>query len=304
MHSRFAISFALLFGVLVSTAAAEPVREKSSNAKPATMTVMSWNIRYDNPRDGVNAWKHRKDWVAKIIQRERVDIVGLQEVLLRQLNDLKKRLPEMQVYGVGRDDGKTRGEFAPILFRRKRFALLDKSTFWLSRTPDKPGSRDWDAAITRIASWVKLKDRTTGRTFYVINTHFDHRGRIARENSALLLVKMLRKKFTDAPVLLTGDFNTTPGSKPYQNLVDTKGARSPSFQDARGKSTSKPQGPNSTWNGFRAIVANRRIDFVFVTKRVQVRRHRILSDQRKGRFPSDHLPVVTSCEIGKAKPAK
>ena len=185
-----------------------------SDARLQALNVMSWNIRYDNPRDGVNAWKNRKDWVAEIITTQKVDIVGLQEVLLRQLDDLKKRLPEMDVYGVGRDDGKSRGEFAPIFFPQERFDLLDKSTFWLSRTPDKVGSRDWDAAITRIASWVKLKDRNTGRVFYVINTHFDHRGEKARAESAALLAKQLREKFTEHPVILTGDFNTTPDSLP------------------------------------------------------------------------------------------
>lgn len=284
-----------------STKSKNAGRKEAAKSKPATLSVMSWNIRYDNPRDGANAWKHRRDWVAQIIKREDADVVGLQEVLRRQFDDLKKRLPAMVAYGVGRDDGKTRGEFAPILFRRKRFQLLEKSTFWLSRTPDKPGSRDWDAAITRIASWVKLKDRLTGKTFFVINTHFDHRGRTARAKSASLIVKKLREKFGRYPVLLTGDFNTTPGSKPYQTLVGTGTPKGRRLYDAHKLSASKPQGPNSTWNGFRAVVPKRRIDFVFVTEDVKVLRHRILTDQRKGRFPSDHLPVVTRVEIHSAK---
>jgi endonuclease/exonuclease/phosphatase family metal-dependent hydrolase len=266
-------------------------------AKPQSLKVMSWNVRYDNPRDGVNAWKHRKDWVAEIITTQNVDVAGLQEVLLGQLNDLKKRLPEMDAYGVGRDDGKTRGEFAPVLFRRERFELLDKSTFWLSRTPEKVGSRDWDAAITRIASWVKLKDRNTNYVFYVINTHFDHRGERARVESAALLVKQLREKFTDHPVILTGDFNTTPDSLPYKTLVGTDKTKKPVYRDALNHSAKKPEGPDSTWNGFRSIVPNRRIDFVFVTDSLSVLQHRILADQRNGRFPSDHLPVLTELEL-------
>lgn len=280
---------------VLTTAALAEGRE----AKPQTVNVMSWNIRYDNPRDGADAWRHRKDWVAEIIKREKVDIIGLQEVLLRQLNDLKERLPEMEAYGVGRDDGKTRGEYSPVLFRRDRFELLDKSTFWLSRTPEKVGSKDWDAAITRVASWVKLKDRRNGNVFYAINTHFDHRGKVARAKSAALLVKQLREKFADHPVVLTGDFNARPNSLPYKTLVGTKETKGRIYRDAIDRSAAKPRGPRSTWNGFRAIVPNQRIDFVFTTDAVKVLEHRTLVDQRKGRFPSDHLPVLTKLEIGK-----
>lgn len=224
--------------------------------QPPTIQVMSWNVRYDNPRDGVNAWKHRRDWVAEIINKQKADIAGLQEVLPGQLVDLRKRLPEMDVYGVGRDDGRKRGEHVPILFRRKRFELLKKSTFWLSQNPNKPGSRDWGAAITRIASWVQLKDRRSGMVFYVINTHFDHRGTLARAKSAELLTAQLRTRFNDHPVILMGDFNTTPGSIPYKTLTKAK-AKQPTFRDAFQVSGKKPQGPSSTWNGFRAIVPHR-----------------------------------------------
>ena len=288
---RFA--FALVGGLLVATTLpADPPA-----AEPSTLNVMSWNIRYDNPRDGLNAWQNRKDRVAETVKTQGVDIAGLQEVLVGQLNDLKERLPDMASYGVGRDDGEARGEFAPILFRRTRFELLDKSTFWLSRTPNKIGSRDWDAVITRIASWVKLKDRRTKRIFYVINTHFDHRGREARVESAALLVRQVRDKFSDHPVILTGDFNATPDSTPYKTLVGVAEAGEPVLGDALHRSAKKPEGPNSTWNGFRSVVENRRIDFVFVNDSVHVLRHWILDDQRDGRFASDHLPVLTTLDL-------
>jgi endonuclease/exonuclease/phosphatase family metal-dependent hydrolase len=267
---------------------ADPAREST------TINLMSWNIRYDTSRDGVNAWPERKDWVAEIIRREQADLVGLQEVLKHQLDDLRERLPHMDSYGVGRDDGQTRGEYVPILYRKERFEVVDRDTFWLSLNPDQPGSRDWDAAITRIASWIKLKDRQGGQVFYVINTHFDHRGATARVNSAKLLVKRLREKFHDHPVLLVGDFNTKPGTEPYQSLTENKSGDGALFRDAIGLSAEPPQGPDSTWNGFREIVPGQRIDFVFVTDSVRVLRHRILDDQREGRFPSDHLPVWTA----------
>ncbi|HSG71985.1 MAG TPA: endonuclease/exonuclease/phosphatase family protein, partial [Planctomycetaceae bacterium] len=240
---RIVLSF-LVVCLLTPTLWSAPPDEKS----PA-MNVMTWNIRYDNRGDGENAWTHRKDWVAEIVQREKADIVGLQEVLKHQLDDLTQRLPELAAYGVGRDDGKTKGEYSPILYRKDRFEVLDKSTFWLSKTPDQPGSRDWDAAITRIASWLKLKDRRSGQVFYAINTHFDHRGSEARANSAALLVRMLREKFNDHPVLLTGDFNTKPDSVPYKTLIERNPAPSMSFYDALGISEAKAEGPDSTWNG-------------------------------------------------------
>ena len=211
---------------------------------------------------------------------------------------MQKSLPAYAVYGVGRDDGKQRGEFAPIFYRKDRLELLDSDTFWLSPTPDKVGSRGWDAAITRIASWVKLKDKRTGEAFYVVNTHFDHRGASARHESAKLLVKQLREKFADHPVILTGDFNTLPGSAPYRALTISGENDDPSaFEDTFGVSAAKPIGPDSTWNGFRAIVPKRRIDFIFVTPAIGVLSHRTLDDQRDGRFPSDHLPVVATLNL-------
>ncbi|HET6409716.1 MAG TPA: endonuclease/exonuclease/phosphatase family protein [Chthoniobacteraceae bacterium] len=275
----------LILGLWSSCALAEPLK------------VMTWNIRYNNPNDGINAWPHRRDWVAEIILSHKIDIAGFQEVLAGQLDDLKSRLPEMDVYGVGREDGQKAGEFSPIFYRRSRFELLNKSTFWLSPTPEKIASKGWDAALPRIASWVKLKDQTTGSVFYVINTHFDHRGEKARLESASLLVKSLRGQFADHPVILTGDFNATAESAPYRTLTGPVAPDQPTFLDAYHRSAQKAEGPTSTWNGFQAIVPNQRIDFVLTTKTVEVLRHQILDERRDGRFPSDHLPVVTDLQF-------
>jgi len=281
----------LLAAVLLATigqyAVAEPLQ------------VMSWNIRYNNPGDGIDAWPNRKDWVAEIIVNNKVDIAGFQEVLLGQFEDLKTRLPEMDAYGVGRNDGKNAGEFTPIFFRKDRFELLDQSTFWLSTTPDKIASKGWDADLPRIASWVKLKDRRTEIIFYVMNTHFDHRGRQARAESAKLLVKRAREQFADHPVILTGDFNTRLNSMPYNILTGKETQSRPVFLDTYKHSAQRPEGPDSTWNGFKAIAPNRRIDFVFTSPTVKVERLKILDDQRDGRFPSDHLPIVTEIDLVK-----
>lgn len=266
-------------------------------AAAQSLNVMTWNIRYNNPNDGVNAWPHRKDWVAEIIVGNKVDVAGFQEVLVGQLDDLKSRLPLMDAYGVGRDDGKDAGEFSPIFFRKDRFELLDKSTFWLSPTPDQVASKGWDAALPRIASWVKLKERRTEAVFYVLNTHFDHRGEKARTESAALIRKQVQERLADHPVIFTGDLNTTPDSPPYNTLVQTAKVGSSELRDTYTHSAQKPEGPDSTWNGFKEIEPNRRIDFVFVTPSIKVLRLQILTDQRNNLFPSDHLPVVTQLEL-------
>ncbi len=200
---------------------------------------------------------------------------------------------------LGRDDGKNTCEFTPIFFRKDRYEVVEKSTFWLSPTPDKTASKGWDAALPRIASWVKLMDRQTGTIFYVMNTHFDHRGTQARAESAALLLKHLRENFVDHPVILTGDLNTTPDSVPYNTLIGKGTQTSPVYLDAYEHSVQKRKGPDSTWNGFEAIVPHRRIDFVFTTKSVRVERFQTLDDQRESRFPSDHLPVVAELELMK-----
>ncbi len=260
------------------------------------LRVMSWNIRYDNPGDGPNAWTHRKDWFAEIVVAQRVDVAGFQEVLVGQLRELRQRLPDFEAYGVGRDDGAERGEFCPIFYRRERFELLDRGTFWLSPTPDQIGSRGWDAALPRIVSWLRLKDRPSGKTLTVLNTHFDHRGETARRESATFLVRQLQQSFTEGPVVLTGDFNATPDSEPYR-ILTSRATDLRGFRDSYVTTATKPEGPASTWNGFEAIVPDRRIDFIFTTPDIRVDRFRILTDQKDGRFPSDHLPVVADLEL-------
>jgi endonuclease/exonuclease/phosphatase family metal-dependent hydrolase len=271
------------------------------NTDSPTIKLMTWNIRYDNPADGINAWKHRKDWAGEIVVEQKIDIACFQEVVVGQLEDLKQRLPDMDVYGVGRNDGKTAGEFVPIFFRKDRLELLDKGTFWLSPTPEKPGSKGWDAAIVRIAGWIKLKDRQTEQTFYVVNTHFDHVGLESRNESARLLVKKLREQFVDHPVILAGDLNTLPNSEPYNLLTGKEQEAGLFFFDAYDRSEKIPEGPISTWNGFGEAVLNLRIDYVFTSNSVNVMRFSTLDDQREKRFPSDHFPIVTEVTISPQK---
>ncbi len=275
---------ALLAGVLSAGVQAED--------DVAALRVMSFNIRYNNPQDGPNAWPHRREWVAQIVRDSDADVAGFQEVLHSQMQNLQELLPGYAWHGVGRDDGKQQGEYVPVFYRRERFELVDKSVFWLSETPDVAGSKSWDAAITRVTTWVKLKDRDTGVEFFVFNTHFDHRGVEARTQSAQLLRRRMQDIAHDAPVVLLGDFNSRTSSKAYQILTGDIAAEGVALADAWSSSRTKVNGPDSTWNGFRSIIPGRRIDFIFIGGKLGVRSHTILDEQREGRFPSDHLPVL------------
>lgn len=256
-----------------------------------TMRVMSFNIRYDNKADGENAWPHRRDWVAEVIREEKVDIVGLQEALGRQVKDLEERLPDYAWFGAGRDDGKAQGEMVPVFYKKDRFEVLDSGHFWLSTTPEVPGSKGWDAAITRMVTWLKLKDKSTGKSLLFANTHFDHVGVEARKESAKLALEKLPKLAGGLPVVLTGDFNSLPSSAAYATLTGKQSVATWLLVDSRKASKTEPTGPDSTWNGFERIRPEQQIDFIF-TRGLNTESHAILETIRDGKFASDHLPVV------------
>ena len=148
---------------------------KQQASAPEPVNVMSFNIRYDNPEDSLDNWRYRKDRVANAIHFYDVDILGTQEVLHNQLEDLKLRLPEYGVVGVGREDGKEKGEYSALWYKKDRFNVLDSGYFWLSETPEVAGSKGWDGACERIASWVKLQDKVSGKEYFALNTHLDYR---------------------------------------------------------------------------------------------------------------------------------
>ncbi|WP_054683353.1 endonuclease/exonuclease/phosphatase family protein [Rhodothermus marinus] len=253
----------------------------------AVLRVVSYNLRYDNPADGPNAWPYRIDRIAAFVRfYERcARRAGSPSLHARQPAGPAAGLP---LGGVGRTDGRDGGEFSAIFYRTDRLELLESRTFWLSPTPEVPGSRGWDAALERICTWARFRDRRTGRTFFVFNTHFDHEGTQARLESARLLHRVIAEHARTAPVLLTGDFNTTEDTPPYRALT-ADGL----LHDARYRAENGHYGPRTTWNGFERLVPGRRIDFIFVTADVRVLRHAILVDlDEQGRFASDHLPVL------------
>jgi len=256
--------------------------------------VMTYNIRYagDEQTEGINSWNNRKSLVASVIRFHRADIVGLQEALKHQLDDLVELLPGYAWVGVGRDDGKAGGEFSAIMFKQERFEVLEHSTFWLSETTEKP-SRGWDAAFNRVVTWARMNDRRTNRTFYFFNTHFDHQGNQARAQSALLLKRKVAQIGGHSPTIITGDFNFRPESDAYRSLTDDNG-----FVDAQEASRHGHYGSMITFNDFgRSVVEGNKIDYILVKNNVEVIQHGIISETFDGRFPSDHMPVLAEVQI-------
>lgn len=281
-----------------------------------SLWIMSFNIRLDTPKDEKNAWIHRKELVGSEIRFHSIDIVGLQEVLKNQLKDLTELLPEYGCIGVGRDDGKDSGEFSPILYLTSRLNLLDSGTFWLSETPEVPGSKGWDAACRRVCTWAKFLDKQTEKVFFYFNTHLDHKGEIAKREGAHLILKLIDQMAGDHPVVLTGDFNSTEESEPYRIVTDPNNKIS--FKDTRYCSETPHHGPSFTSHFFKgaeifSYIINKQykeisqlpdqivspIDYIFVKNCAGVKKHGVLSDNWDGVYPSDHMPVVAEICVTK-----
>lgn len=259
---------------------------------PTSLVVMSYNIRFNNPQDGPNAWPQRKDLLTRQIRFHQPDIIGMQEVLQGQLDTLAERLPRHAWVGVGRDDGRMAGEFAPVFYRTDRFELADWGTFWLSESPDQV-STGWDAALPRICTWLRLREKTSGQVILVANTHFDHVGEKARRESVRLIHRRLAAlNPDDLPVIITGDFNLTPEKEAIRFLQSN-------YLDAWINSRVPTYGPVGTYNGFQADhPLDGRIDYIFCSPdHWQVYRVAHLSTLRQGRYPSDHLPVVAELRL-------
>ena len=255
------------------------------------LSVMSFNIRYDNSGDGGNAWPKRTAKVASIFSKHDVALGGLQEVLHNQMAWLQANLTDYEFIGVGRDDGRMAGEYAPIFYKKADFEMISFDTIWLSETPEVAGSKGWDAALPRIATMALLRHKASNTQLLLGSAHYDHRGTTAKVNSGQVIHDYISKTLEshDVPlILLTGDFNDTPNTA-------TTGAieRTNCLFDTR-RMTDQREGPNSTWNGFRSVAAFERIDYIFMNPALPVVRQVIDADRIDGGFPSDHMPVITT----------
>lgn len=263
----------------------------STASASVPLKAMTFNLRLATGNDGENVWSKRKDLAIKIIRDERPDILGVQEAQPVQVDELIEALPEYMNVGVGRrPDGSD--EFSAIYFRRDRFHLSDAGTFWLSDTPSVPGSTTWGNSLPRIATWVRLLDRTDNRRLIVINTHWDHESQPARLNSGKMLASRVHELSGDQePVIVMGDFNATPENPALIALMEQGDLRD----------TLKVAHPDEknigTFNGFRRAPRGPKIDAVLVSPQWQVEEATIVRTPEGERFPSDHWPVTATVSL-------
>lgn len=257
-----------------------------------TYKIMTYNIRYDNPNDGENQWSKRKEFLSSQIAFNEVDIFGVQEGLQHQVSYLDSVFVNYKFIGVGRDDGKEKGEFSAIFYNSKKFNVIKNGTFWLSETPNEI-SVGWDAAMERICTFGLFQHIKTKQLFFVFNTHFDHIGTEARLKSAeLILQKITEFNSDNLPVLLMGDFNLAPETVPIQSILKV-------LNDSKKVSKSQIFGPEGTFNGFKFNEPVKdRIDYIFASKNsIDVKKFAILSDSQNCKYPSDHFPVFIEIQI-------
>jgi endonuclease/exonuclease/phosphatase family metal-dependent hydrolase len=262
----------------------------SSRSGKDSFKVITFNLRYDNSRDSLNSWPNRVPQVCKFINSEKPEIIGMQEVLWNQYETLDSLLPDYASEGRGRDDGARGGEMNPVFFRKDRFDLIRTITFWLSNTPDVPGSMSWGALLPRIVTWMELADKKSHEHLYIFNTHFAHDSDSARVMSSKILLKEVDRIAGGFPFIVTGDFNMDPLSPGYAILTGPDESV-PLLKDSYIISAKKPYGPTSTFNGFSDTPGAKRIDYVFVRSGIQVLSHSTFIRKEHGIFISDHWPV-------------
>ena len=249
------------------------------------ITVMSFNVRYAKALDGDNSWEHRKEIFADAIRHCNPDILGVQECLDVQAQFITREFPEYRWVGMEREANGT-GEMAAIFYRKDLLSPIETGNFWLSDTPDMPGSKSWGSQCTRMATWVRFHHVPSGRFFHVFNTHFDHASEEARQQAAKLLLERLPK--ADAPVIITGDFNAIAEESPaWKTLADA------GLTDAW-VSAAEKVGPEATFGNFLPPVEGKkgRIDWIFFRGGFKATRCETVTFNKDGRYPSDHYPVL------------
>ena len=288
------LSLRLTVALLLACAVFRPLPSLAV-VQTSDMRVMSYNIRYGTANDGDNHWDKRREFLVETIKAFDPDLLGTQETLGFQRDYLVERLTGYDVLGVGRDDGKEAGEMTALYFKRSRFEKLDGGHFWLSETPDQPGSKSWDTSLTRMVTWVKLRDRRQpkARPLMFFNTHFDHRGVQARIESARLIRRRVIEANKTCRVIVTGDFNMGEGSETYKALFDLNNGQPSPVRDTYRVANPTRATNERTFSNFKADAADGpRIDWIGVSKEWQVVSAAIDRTERGGRTPSDHFPVT------------
>lgn len=256
---------------------------------PHDLRVMTFNVRYGTADDGINAWTKRRDLMVRVIRQEHPDIMGTQELLSPQGDYLQQHLPGYTWFGMGRNGNEideNGNEHMGVFYDSTRLQVLESGNFWLSETPDKPGSIGVGLLMPRMVTWAKFQDRRSGRELYYYDTHFPYRdgeeAEATRERCAEQIRQRLAQLPAQVPVVLTGDFNTTPDSRTHASLTEV-------LHDARA-SAPRPQGPDRTFHDFTGH-ATRRIDWILY-RGVKPADVRTITTHEGKVYPSDHFPVV------------
>lgn len=256
-----------------------------------SLRIMSYNIRYDNPKDSENNWTMRKKGFVNQIEQLHPQVFGIQEGLYHQTKYIDSNLNDYTYVGVGREDGKTEGEFAAIFYDSTKFELLKSSTFWLSETPTRP-SAGWDAYHKRICTYACFNYTKLNQKFWVFNVHLDHAGKKSRKNSVKLLIRNVENMVKDdVPVFILGDFNCEPKSSPIKMMLKF-------YKDAYRHAINNNSQCKGTFNGFDPkLIPEKRIDYIF-TKNIELKRYEHRNEFRiDGYFYSDHIPVFVDFEF-------
>lgn len=297
------------------TDVAHPSKEETNDMKQILTTLLmllaavhadaqqlrtaSFNIRYSNGDKGTERrWENRRDSLCRFLLDANLDIIGMQEVLHGQMKDICHELKEYGHVGVGREDGRKKGEYAPIFYRKATWKKLRSGVFWLSETPDVAGSMGWDAACTRCATWILLQHKQSGRQLIVVNTHFDHVGHKARTESARLIMRRSRDIAAGIPLLLTGDFNVDASDEVYTTL--TTDTNVPLNDTSR--SGAPHEGAPYTFHSFGRIAPRKcsKIDFIFASPAIRTVRTQIIAEKRDSPTPfymSDHNPIIATLQM-------
>ncbi len=264
-----------------------------------TLSLMTFNIRYGSANDGPNHWSKRKEMVFDVIKEQNADVVGLQEALDFQIEEIITAVPAYKFLGVGRDDGETQGEYSAILYRPERLIVLASGTFWLSDTPTVPGSITWGNACTRICTWGHFRDKSTGQCFYLYNMHLDHQSQPSREKAMDLVLQRIDQRPVQDPVFMTGDLNADENNPTIKTIkAKTFAVQSQSTQTVHWIDSFRSIHPDATEvgtaNGFKGRRSGGKIDFVWCPDNLEVLDAAILHTHTDGRYPSDHFPVTAT----------
>ncbi|CAG7596902.1 hypothetical protein PAESOLCIP111_00104 [Paenibacillus solanacearum] len=276
---------------VTGTAVSGCANDKAASAHVNPVRVMTFNLRTANAKDG-HPWEKRWAAAKALVNQEKPDIIGTQEGIRTQLNDLEVGLPDYKWIGVGRDAG-NQGEYMAIFYNKTRMKPLQQSHFWLSDTPEVPGSKSWGNNYVRMVTWVQFEDLTSGAKLYVVNTHLDHQFETARQRSAELIVKKLEAFEPNVPVFLTGDFNAPVGSAPYKYFTANGG-----MKDAVQEAGERVNNATGTFHNYKGG-GTETIDWILYRGDVKVKRSEKVTFQLNGEYPSDHYPVMADVVLNK-----